>query len=204
MLQEMRKSENNACVCLADCLLQCIDAVATYFNRYAFTFVAMYGAAYLESGKEAFNLFHQRGLDAIINDQLISNVFTLMAFGSGVLVALVGYGFALVRACVGQRGSRPLAALIDVRPRNILNSTHNNTTRTTQAFNLEGGYRGLMAGLGFVLGLMVCSIVLSVIDAAVCTVFVCFAEAPEALQQNSPELHGEMVKQWTEAMQPPR
>lgn len=101
MLQEMRKSENNACVCLAGCLLQCIDAVATYFNRYAFTYVAMYGTSFVESGKEAFNLFHQRGLDAIINDQLISNVFTLMAFGSGVLVALVGYGFALVRPCVG-------------------------------------------------------------------------------------------------------
>lgn len=72
------------------------------------------------------------------------------------------------------------------------------------AFNLEGGYRALLAGLGFVLGLMVCSIILSVVDSAVCTVFVCFAEAPEALQQNAPELHGEMVKAWTEAMQPPQ
>jgi hypothetical protein len=61
-----------------------------------------------------------------------------------------------------------------------------------------------VAGIGFVLGLMVCSIVLGVIDAAVCTVFVCFAEAPEALQANSPQLHGEMVKAWSEAMMPPR
>jgi hypothetical protein len=37
MLLEMRKSENNACVCLANCLLTCVDSVATYFNRYAFT-----------------------------------------------------------------------------------------------------------------------------------------------------------------------
>ena len=154
----------------------------------------MYGTSFVEGGKEAFNLFHQRGLDAIINDQLISNVFTLMAFGSGVLVALVGYGFALVRAVGGV-----------VRPPHRLAQHDAEYTQTTaQTFNLEGGYRGLMAGLGFILGLMVCSIVLSVIDAAVCTVFVCFAEAPEALQQNSPELHGEMVKCWTEAMQPPR
>lgn len=39
MLREMQKSENNACVCLAQCLLSCLDAVATYFNRYAFTCV---------------------------------------------------------------------------------------------------------------------------------------------------------------------
>lgn len=82
-------------------------------------------------------------------------------------------------------------------------STHA-TQNHHQSFNLEGGYRALLSGLGFVLGLMVCSIVLSVIDSAVCTVFVCFAEAPEALQHNDPALHGEMVKAWTEAMQPPR
>jgi hypothetical protein len=166
MLREMQKSENNACVCLAQCLLSCLDSIATYFNRYAFTYCAMYGTSFVEGGKEAFDLFKQRGVDAIINDSLLSNVFTLMALGSGALTGLVGYGYAM-------------------------------------AFSLEGGYRGLLAGLGFVLGLMVCSIVLSVVDAAVCTVFVCWAEAPEALQRNSPELHGEMVKAWSEAMMPP-
>lgn len=54
-------------------------------------YCAMYGESFVESGKQAFELFHSRGLDAIINDALISNVFTLMGFGSGVLTALVGY-----------------------------------------------------------------------------------------------------------------
>ena len=126
----------------------------------------MYGVSFVEAGKEAIDLFKSRGLDTIVNDQLISTVMMFASLGSAVLVGLVGYGFAL-------------------------------------AFKLEGGYTGLMAGLGFVAGLMVSSVVLSVVDSAVATVYVCFAEAPEALQRNAPELYGEMVEAWNKALQPP-
>ena len=199
MLLEMRKSENNACVCFAECLLQVVESVATYFNRwvdgvhysytwylilsfvhphipiypptyinqprYAFTYVAMYGTSFVESGKDAVTLFKQKGLSALINDQLVSNVFMFASFGSAVLTALVGYGYAL-------------------------------------AFGLDGGYKPLLAGVGFIMGLMVCSIVLSIMDSAVATVFVCWAEAKEALQRNDANLYAEMDKSWAEAMTP--
>jgi len=163
MLLEMRKSENNACMCVADCLLQIVESIAQYFNRYAFTYVAMYGSSFVESGKDASTLFKNKGLTALINDQLVANVFMFASFGAAVLVGLVGYGFA-------------------------------------KAFGLDGGYLSLLAGLGFVVGLLVCSIVLSIVDSAVATVFVCWAEAKEALQKNDATLYLEMDKAWSEAI----
>jgi len=125
----------------------------------------MYGSSFVESGKDAFTLFKSRGLTALINDQLVSNIFMFVSFAGAMLVGLVGYGFA-------------------------------------QAFGLGGGYRSLLAGLGFVVGLLVCSIVLSIVDSAVATVFVCWADAKEALQKNDEGLYGEMEKAWSEAMEP--
>jgi len=90
MLLEMCKSENNACMCVADCLLQIVESIAQYFNRYAFTYVAMYGSSFVESGKDAFTLFKNKGLTALINDQLVANVFMFASFGAAVLVGLVG------------------------------------------------------------------------------------------------------------------
>lgn len=167
ILLEMRKSENNACMCVADCLLQIVEGIAQYFNRYAFTYVAMYGSSFLESGKDAFTLFKnkQAGTTALINDQIVANVFMFASFGAAVLVGMVGYGFA-------------------------------------KAFGLDGGYSSLLAGLGFIVGLLVYSIVLSIVDSAVATVFVCWAETKEALLKNDAGLYGEMDKAWSEAMKP--
>ena len=165
MLLEMCKSENNACMCVADCLLQIVESIAQYFNRYAFTYVAMYGSSFVESGKDAFTLFKNKGLTALINDQLVANVFMFASFGAAMLVGFVGYGFA-------------------------------------KTFGLDGGYSSLLAGLGFVVGLLVCSIVLSIVDSAVATVFVCWAEAKEALPKNDATRYLEMDKAWSEAMEP--
>jgi len=41
---------------------------------------------------------------------------------------------------------------------------------------------------------------LSIVDSAVATVFVCWAEAKEALQKNDATLYLEMDKAWSEAI----
>lgn len=163
VLLEMQESKNNACTCVASCLLRLVDSIATYFNRYAFTYVAMYGTSFVESGRDAFALFKSKGLTVLINDQLVSNVFTFLSFGAAVLIALVGYGFAM-------------------------------------AFGLDGGYKAVLAGVGFMVGLLVCAIVLSIVDSAVATVFVCWADAKDVLQKSAPELYAGMDKAWSEAM----
>ena len=44
----------------------------------------------------------------------------------------------------------------------------------------------------------VAAVVMSVIEAAVCTVFVCFAEDPEALRRSRPDHHQRLVATWNQ------
>ncbi|KAL7462868.1 hypothetical protein ACHAXS_003238 [Conticribra weissflogii] len=52
----------------------CFVSILEYFNRWAFVYVGLYGYSYLEAGKQVFTLFKDRGWEAIIADDLISNV----------------------------------------------------------------------------------------------------------------------------------
>jgi len=71
-------------------------SIAQYFNRYAFTYIAIYGTSFVEGGKEVMQLFKRKGLTAIINDQLVSNVFVLTSLCSSMLMGLFAYGYTLL------------------------------------------------------------------------------------------------------------
>lgn len=49
---------------------------------------------------------------------------------------------------------------------------------------------------GFILGIVMASITLGVIDSAVATIFVCFAEDPAAGQSTQPQLFSELINTW--------
>jgi hypothetical protein len=38
-VESSRRDNDNACKCLLDCILGCLEDLAQYFNRYAFTYV---------------------------------------------------------------------------------------------------------------------------------------------------------------------
>lgn len=86
------------CIVLSclECILACFENLLEYFNKYAFTQVAIYGKGYCEAAKDTFTLFKQTGLDALVNDSLIGAV---LSFGS-IIVALVCalVGFLYVKA----------------------------------------------------------------------------------------------------------
>jgi len=56
--------------CIALCLLGCIEWLMRYFNTYAFAQCAIYGTSFLTSAKATWDLFLNRGFQAIINDDL--------------------------------------------------------------------------------------------------------------------------------------
>jgi hypothetical protein len=60
----------------------------------------------------------------------------------------------------------------------------------------EGAAAGVSFGFAFLIGVVIMSIMLSVVDSAVNTVLVSFAEAPEEFQENHPKLSGEMRDAW--------
>jgi len=158
MAREARK-QGGAGACVAECILGCLVSLMEYFNRWAFVYVGVYGYDFKTAGKAVFALFKDRGWTAIINDDLIGNVFFVLSLFGGVLCAgvVVGIGNVLKVSTV---------ALIFV------------------------------GVVGFLLGLLMTFIVMGVVDSAVATIFVCFAEDPVALQTNHNELFNRMMGTW--------
>lgn len=81
---------NNWLACIASCILAVLDNLIEYFNMYAFTQVAIYGKTYCQAAKDTWTLVKARGVDAIVNDNLISGVLVMGAIIGGVFTAVVG------------------------------------------------------------------------------------------------------------------
>jgi len=60
-------------------------------------------------------------------------------------------------------------------------------------FTFSVDYSGVWAAVGFLIGLSMGSIVMSVIDSAVVTCFVCYAEDPEALARTKPDEYNRLT-----------
>uniref|UniRef100_A0A060T496 Protein PNS1 n=1 Tax=Blastobotrys adeninivorans TaxID=409370 RepID=A0A060T496_BLAAD len=78
-------------LCFAQCCVGILDWAVTYFNHYAYTFIALYGKAYLPSAKDTWQLVKHKGIDALVNDSLIGNVLTFGATFVGYVSALLAY-----------------------------------------------------------------------------------------------------------------
>ncbi|CAG8519071.1 1862_t:CDS:2, partial [Scutellospora calospora] len=94
ILQTFANSDDGACgflaVCIA-CLLAWIESIVEYFNFYAYVEVAMYGKSYCQAAKDTWTLIKDRGVEAIINDDLIGNVLTMGCLLIGLLCGLFGF-----------------------------------------------------------------------------------------------------------------
>ena len=74
----------------AECFIGCIENLVEYFNRYAYieigmstasgrvvcdhlliSLAALYGKPYIQAAKDTWNLFKDRGIDALVNDSLV-------------------------------------------------------------------------------------------------------------------------------------
>jgi len=98
-LKNESASEENyiLCViaCCLECILSCIGDIIEYFNVYAFTEVAIYGKSYCQAAKDTWTLCKARGIEALINDNLIGNVLSIGALSiaclSSVVTCLLGF-----------------------------------------------------------------------------------------------------------------
>jgi len=59
-----------------------------YFNRWAFVYVGIYGYKFTDAGKAVMQLFHERGFDGIINDDLIGNCLFFVSLGVGTVLLI--------------------------------------------------------------------------------------------------------------------
>ncbi len=93
VVQAMRSEDNSILLCIADCILSCIQGLVEYFNKWAYVYVGIYGYHYLKAGKAVMELFHNRGWDAIIADDLVSNALFMISLVVGLVSGGIGYGF---------------------------------------------------------------------------------------------------------------
>lgn len=118
-IQVARSGSDNALLsfvlCILDCIIGCIQGLfvsisyITYiielnlmyfkqewFNQYAFSGVAIYGQGFVPSAKRTWSIIQDRGVEALINDNLISNVLFMGTLLVGVLSSLLGYLYLLI------------------------------------------------------------------------------------------------------------
>ena len=62
-----------------------------FINRYAFSHIALYGKAYIPAAKDTWTMMKNRGIDALVNDCLISPVLTMGALFVAYLCALLSF-----------------------------------------------------------------------------------------------------------------
>ena len=128
--------------------------------------------SYLTAGRNVFELFQQKGWTVIITDDLADNVLFMVSVGIGMASGLVGLFVALASP-----------SLLD-------------------GLGLDEagvGVAGPAFLIAFLVGLLLSSIFMNVVQSAVNTVIVCYAEAPGEFQMNHPELSAEMRSAWTQA-----
>ncbi|KAL2854967.1 plasma-membrane choline transporter-domain-containing protein [Aspergillus pseudoustus] len=73
------------------CFISLLDWLVTFFNRYAFCHIALYGKAYIPSAKDTWTMMKDRGIDALITDCLIGPVITMGSVFVSYVCALLAY-----------------------------------------------------------------------------------------------------------------
>lgn len=140
-----------------------------YFYSLAFVYVGLYGYGYCEAGKSVIQLFKDRGWEAIIADDLVGMVLFMVSLIVGLLT---GAGGILIE----------------------------DKTEWFDSFQENGAdLRLVVFILGLIIGLLLCSIVMSVIASSVNTAIVLFAEAPAEFEKNYPALSREMREAYLRA-----
>lgn len=161
---------NSIFAAIADCLLGLIEGLVKYFNYYAYTYIAIYGNSYIESAGQVYQLIKGRGIDSIINDNLIGTVFTLVSLVIGLSCSLVSHFVykswikGIIEAGKGGIGMNldPMAAV---------------------------ALLSIAVGL---VGIVIPLVISEVFKSAATAIFVCYAEEAQAIQANKPELFQEL------------
>eukprot|EP01062_Namystynia_karyoxenos_P063604 TRINITY_DN56404_c0_g1_i1.p1 TRINITY_DN56404_c0_g1~~TRINITY_DN56404_c0_g1_i1.p1 ORF type:complete len:560 (+),score=155.06 TRINITY_DN56404_c0_g1_i1:93-1772(+) len=151
LVQMMNDDRNGALRCIILCILNCLDSIMRYFNKWAFAQCAIYGKSYCEAAQATFRMMKDGTVwEGVIADCLVDpalGLCNLMCAGAvGLIVYLAASNVVLALVC----------ALITV---------------------------------------MICQVMLGTVDSCIIAIFVCFAEAKDALQASQPQLYAGLMAQ---------
>jgi hypothetical protein len=92
IVRSFRSRSNPVLYFIVMCLLNCIESLIRYFNKYAFVQVAVYGMSFCDAAKATVNLIKTNGFDALINDYILDKVLFLGGLVGGLFVGGAGFG----------------------------------------------------------------------------------------------------------------
>mmetsp|Transcript_22128 Transcript_22128/g.54726 ORF Transcript_22128/g.54726 Transcript_22128/m.54726 type:complete len:615 (+) Transcript_22128:113-1957(+) len=165
-----RNSSSGLVLCICQCIVNQLERLAEYMNKWAFVYVGLYGYDYWTAGSKVFNLFKARGWSVILNDHLITRYLTLLQALLSLLSAVIcqfwGWLFVI----------RPLSASLRQAAENDPANSNNNNDPADMSVLWYSFF-----SIGFVLGMSLSSVLFRLISSAVDTIVVCFAEAPNQL-----------------------
>ncbi|KAK7960330.1 hypothetical protein PG988_011544 [Apiospora saccharicola] len=193
MAQSQEASQGNILGSIMFCVLGCfiglLDWAVQFLNRYAFSYIALYGKAYIPAAKDtwkyvlnpsalffpiepanmnASSMIKQRGIDALVNECLIGPVLSMGATFVAYACALMAYLYMVF---------------------------------THPAYNADGTYTPVVVAIAFVIGLQICNIFTTPISSGIDTIFVAAAWQPEVLYREHPELYQAMVQVYPQVQQ---
>jgi len=100
-LRDQERRNNNAAgsflLCILTCILQLLEDIIEYANKWALSYIGLYGFNYIDACKEVLSLLKNRGWDAIVTDDISSYVTFMFTLITGLLTG----GVAIVLPTVG-------------------------------------------------------------------------------------------------------
>ncbi|KAL1923289.1 uncharacterized protein VTP21DRAFT_8269 [Calcarisporiella thermophila] len=159
------------CLILVDCLLACIEGALDFINTYAYIQCAMYGKPFWQAAKDTWTLIKDRGVEAIINDNLVGNVVGMGSILVGIITGALGFVYLLIQ-----------------KP------AFNNNSE-------NGPYTALIIFICFIIGAQMMYIFGGVILSGNATTFVALAEDPAALARTKPALFEKIRQTWPRVVQ---
>ncbi|KAI9352098.1 plasma-membrane choline transporter-domain-containing protein [Obelidium mucronatum] len=88
-----------------ECILACLADILDYFNKFAYTEIAIYGKPYCDAGKDTWNLIKYKGIDLIINDCMIGQVLGMGSFFTALLCAFAAFLYIHLKDGLGSLGN---------------------------------------------------------------------------------------------------
>lgn len=158
----MRRNDQgqNCMLCLFECIIGCIESLTQYFNKWAYTYMAIYGDNFRNASSAAYQLlFNKRGWSSIISDTLCDT--------------------ALQYACLAIAALVAMAAII-----------------TNSILQLSDGASTILLLCTVIGAFVMCASVATVLEAAVATIIVCFAEDPQSFKDTHPEDFHALMTTW--------
>lgn len=76
---------------IIDAFIGFLQWMAKYFNHYAYSYIALYGKPYLRAAKETWYMIREKGIDALINDNLVNTALAFYSLFVSYIAALFAF-----------------------------------------------------------------------------------------------------------------